>query len=67
MEWEFAYVDLWLGTNKTLDAVGEQKTRIAELGKEGWEPLGRIQFDYETAHLVSMTVPQLMFKRPASN
>lgn len=67
MKWEFAYVDLWLGTDKTRVAIGEQMAQIAQLGTEGWEPVGQVCFEYENEQRISITVPQLMFKRSPSN
>lgn len=70
MQWEFAYVDLWLGHHKTIDSVGERKGEIARLGKEGWEPVGEIRFMFrEPQHGLGgeTNVRQLMFKRLSKN
>jgi hypothetical protein len=64
MEWEFTYVDLWLGVGKTRDLLGERQAEIARLGEEGWEPVGEIAFQHREANVVTIVnVRQLMFKR----
>ena len=65
--WEFAYFYLWLGTaTNTKTAVNEAKQQIAELGKEGWEPVGEVTFSLATgAYTDSLREHRaLMFKRP---
>jgi hypothetical protein len=64
--WEFTYVELWLGEEKTIEAVLEAERRIAQLGDEGWNPVGEVTFSFHakgSAPGVTTAVQQLMFKR----
>ena len=69
--WEFAYVDLFLGYEKSHDAVDVVKGAIARYGAEGWEPVGVVSFEYDTAgplaHSGRTLYRQLMFKRALDN
>jgi hypothetical protein len=63
--WEFEYVDLYLGQNKTIDAVDETQALIARAGMTGWEPVGEVRFEYvEPGRGGATVIRQLMFKRP---
>ena len=67
--WEFSYVDLWLGEDKSIGAVHQAQQQIAALGRDGWEPVGTVYFQYREPNKVlgaNTSVVQLMFKRPAS-
>jgi hypothetical protein len=67
MQWEFAYVDLWLGEDQVIQVVGESEAEIARLGREGWEPVGEITFQFTRPRASNkVNVRQLMFKRPIS-
>lgn len=64
--WEFTYVELWLGEEKTVEAVLAAEERIAALGREGWNPVGEVTFAYHqegTPPGVTTAIQQLMFKR----
>lgn len=64
--WEFTYVELWLGEEKTVEAVLAAEERIAALGREGWNPVGEVTFTYHqqgTPPGVTTAIQQLMFKR----
>ena len=73
--WEFAYVDLHVAyhgeaieptkdaIDRAIDAeIDRVKDAIAQLGDEGWEPVGQIVFAFDRGGPPS--VSQLMFKRP---
>jgi hypothetical protein len=73
--WEFTYVDLRVKyPRETIDptkqaheraiaaAIDRVKDTIAQLGDEGWEPVGEIVFAFDRGGPPS--VSQLMFKRP---
>lgn len=67
--WEFTYVELWLGEEKTVEAVLEAERRIAALGRDGWNPVGEVTFSYHqqgTPPGVTTAIQQLMFKRLAA-
>ena len=72
--WEFTYVDLrveyrgetlgatkdaWVRARDT--GIDRVKDAIAQLGDEGWEPVGEIVFAFDRGGPAS--VSQLMFKR----
>lgn len=64
--WEFTYVELWLGEEKTVDDVLAAEERIAQLGADGWNPVGEVTFTYHAAGSptgVTTSIQQLMFKR----
>ena len=76
--WEFTYVDL--GVEFPRDAIeptanaharardaaiDRVKDVIAQLGAEGWEPVGEIVFAFDRGGPPS--VSQLMFKRPRAD
>ncbi|MEV4420384.1 hypothetical protein AB0L40_10485 [Patulibacter sp. NPDC049589] len=64
--WEFTYVELWLGEEKTVDDVLAAEERIAQLGADGWNPVGEVTFAYHAAGSppgVTTNIQQLMFKR----
>ncbi len=63
MQWEFTYVDLWLGIAQTIYVVDDRHAEIAKLGKEGWEPVGEIPFKFRLPGGPA-EVRHLMFKRP---
>lgn len=65
MQWEFAYVDLWLGSRSDGDArdISEVQEEIAKLGENGWEPVGEIQIEYQLNEM-RLKIPKLLFKRP---
>jgi hypothetical protein len=70
--WEFRYVDLWLGDSPDLGAVDRAKERIAQLGNEGWEPVGQVRFVYHRPPAGGQIgrdihVEQLLLKRPHHN
>jgi hypothetical protein len=61
--WEFTYFDLWLGKQPP-GAVTFAQKRIAELGLDGWEPVGQVDFRYIDQGGREGVVRQVMFKRP---
>lgn len=64
--WEFTYVELWLGEEKTVEAVLEAEEKIAALGRDGWNPVGEVTFSFHaegTPPGVTTAIQQLMFKR----
>jgi hypothetical protein len=66
--WEFTYVDLWLGEVQDVRAVNKAQEQIAALGRDGWEPVGPVNFLYHQPNKVlgaDTNVGLLMFKRPA--
>lgn len=63
MQWEFTYVSLWVEGADPSEVISERKARMAELGAEGWEPVGAIQFAFDS-HTSMVVAPQVMFKRP---
>ena len=65
VRWEFFYVDLFLGRDSTVDSIGAAMVNIAAYGRDGWEPVGEIEFEYQEPGRVSAThVRALMLKRP---
>lgn len=78
--WEFRYVELWLGEEPAPREVGDwenftgidfdeelaaRKAEIAQLGAEGWEPVGEVRiFSTWPRESYARSVRQLMFKRP---
>jgi hypothetical protein len=63
--WEFTYVGLYLGHSED-EIVQRAQERIAALGRDGWEPVGQVNFVYVKPGAGRETsVDQLMFKRPA--
>lgn len=76
--WEFTYVDLYVEYRgdaieptkhahvRARDAaIDRVKEAIAQLGDEGWEPVGEIVFAFDRGGPPSMS--QLMFKRPRAD
>jgi hypothetical protein len=66
--WEFTYVYLWSegGSSGDYHSVGQEgeeqaKKEIARLGRDGWEPVGEVVFQYGSGQ--KTVVPQLMLKR----
>ena len=66
--WEFTYVYLWSegGRGGDYHSVGQEgeeraKEEVAQLGREGWEPVGEVTFRYGSSQ--KTIVPQLMMKR----
>ena len=73
--WEFTYVDLHVeypreaieptkhAHDRARDAaIDRVKDAIAQLGDEGWEPVGEVVFAFDRGGPPSIS--QLMFKRP---
>ena len=64
-EWEFTYIDLLAGGGNGVSDVHATQKRIADLGLQGWEPVGEVGFlFFWPGHERQAPVPQLMFKRP---
>ncbi|WP_026911564.1 hypothetical protein [Patulibacter minatonensis] len=64
--WEFTYVELWLGEDRTVEDVLAAEERIAQLGADGWNPVGQVGFTFHargTDPSMTTTIQQLMFKR----
>lgn len=66
--WEFKYVELHAGQlgsdQEAWPKIAEIENRIAELGREGWEPVGQFSFTWFHSHTINSR--RLMFKRPTT-
>lgn len=65
MQWEFTYINLWLGDAETIHVANDCHAEIAKLGKEGWEPVGEVRFKFRMPSGIT-DVRHLMFKRPVA-
>ena len=75
--WEFTYVDLGLERDpgetidtakdvgdRARDAIDRAKDAIAQLGEDGWEPVGEVMFVFNRDGSWHRSISELMFKRP---
>jgi hypothetical protein len=69
-QWEIAYVDLWHNlephgpSDEWVSELQQTQKAIAKLGREGWEPVGEVDFYFSVRTDPGTHVRQIMFKRP---